>query len=389
MNVQRCPECGQRLNTNYCDICMRKVPFGGVKLTKRRDPWDSCDGSSAHRMEKNHECISFGDEKKPKKTTFAKPNRKTVAPNKKGASVVAIILAVFSLLPAVFGLIEEAVDSVAVTEPEYYSAEGFVEAGSPGAEEVPNVIAGEVYNANDIRITADRAGLNYGEYIIYFRIDNDTNRKICVSFENIAANGFLMPYGAYQEVRAGKSNEIAIAFYSDELEKAGIQQVSEVAFEVYIYEANGYDDIVVRELVTVQTEAENTQESAVDTSGLELYNDGSFLVVLRDISLTEYGECELELYMENLSGSSVEIYNEEVRLNGEEVSGYIWEALRPDTRSINNGIIYGLDGQSDLGFTELEQIKEITLGLYVEYKDGWAVLERASESVTFDPSVIK
>ena len=31
MNVQRCPECGQRLNTNYCDICMKKVPFGWNK----------------------------------------------------------------------------------------------------------------------------------------------------------------------------------------------------------------------------------------------------------------------------------------------------------------------------------------------------------------------
>jgi len=389
MNVQRCPECGQRLNTNYCDICMRKVPFGGVKLSKRRDPWDSSDGSSAHRMEKDHECISFGDEKKPKKTTFTKPKRKTVTPNKKGASIVAIILAVFSLLPALFGLIEEAVDSVAVPEPEYYSAEGFVQAGDPGAEEVPNVIAGEVYNANDIRITADRAGLSYGEYVIYFTIENDTNRKICVSFENIAANGFLMPQGAYQEVRAGKSNEIAIAFYSDDLEKVGIKQVSEVAFDLYAYEANGYDDIVVRELITVQTEADNTQAPAVDTSGLELYNDGSFLVILRDINLTDYGECELELYMENLSGSSVEIYNEEIRLNGEEASGYVWEALRPNTRAINNGTIYGMDGQGDLEFTELDQIKEITIGLYVEYKDGWDTVERISESVTFEPSAIK
>ena len=55
MNVQRCPECGQRLNTNYCDICLRKVPFGGVKLGNRKDPWESRDGSSAHRMDRGQE----------------------------------------------------------------------------------------------------------------------------------------------------------------------------------------------------------------------------------------------------------------------------------------------------------------------------------------------
>ena len=77
--------------------------------------------------------------------------------------MVAIILTVISLASALFGLVEEAIDSIAVREPEYSISEGFVEAGEPGAENVPNVIAGEIYNANGIRITADYAGINYGE----------------------------------------------------------------------------------------------------------------------------------------------------------------------------------------------------------------------------------
>ena len=145
MYVQRCPECGQRLKSNYCDICMRKVPFGGVKLANRRDPWDSHDGSSAHRQEKGHECVSFDVEKNPK-TTF-RSYRKSNAANKKGASVVAIILAILSLLPALFGLVEEAVESVPAPEPQYNVSDGFVEAGDLGAEDVPNVIAEEIYNA--------------------------------------------------------------------------------------------------------------------------------------------------------------------------------------------------------------------------------------------------
>jgi len=388
MNVQRCPECGQRLNTNYCDICMRKVPFGGVKLGKRKDPWDSADGSSAHRMEKDHECISFDTEKKPVKTTFTKPQRKTAAPNKKGASVVAIVLAVFSLLSAVFGIFEETADSIPAPEPEYNVHDGFVEAGELGAESVPGVIPGEIYNANDIRITVDDAGLSYGEYTVFFTIYNDTNRKINVNFENISVNSFMLPFGAYQEVKAGKSEQFSIAFYAEELEKAGIEQVFEVAFEVYAYEANSYEDIVVGDLVTLYTDADLTLVPALDISGLELYNDGSLWIVLRDINLNEYGECELDLYMENLSGSVASVYSGQVFVNGEEVSGYIWEELRPDTRAVNSGVIYELDERVDLDITDLAQIKEITIDLYVEYMDGLDIVESHSESITFEPSAI-
>lgn len=383
MNVQRCPECGQRLNTNYCDICMKKVPFGGVKLAKRRDPWDNRDGSSAHRMEKDHECISF---EKPEKKSFRMPvQKRTAVSKKKTAPALGIILALLSLLPAIFGLFEEAADSVAVPEPEYNIYDGFVEAGDPGAEEIPNVLTGELYNANGIRITADTAGLSYGEYAIFFTIYNDTNQKISVSFENFSVNDFMLPFGLYQDVSAGKSEQTYLTFYADELEKAGIAQVSEVAFELYAYEAGDYDDIVVGELITLQTEADGAAEPAVDTTGLELYNDGSFQIILRDVILDEYGECELDLYMENLSGSPVNTFNGQIWINGEEVSGYFWKMLRPDTRAIDNCYIYE---RADLEITELEQIEEITVDLYVEYMDGMDIVETISEKITFEPSAI-
>ena len=389
MSVQRCPECGGRLHTNYCDICMRKVPFGGIKRAKQRDPWDIHDGSSAHCREKNHECISFDYDKKPKKTTYIKPRKKAAAPNKKGASVVAIIVAVFSLLPALVDFVGDAVDSVFAPTPEYSIAENFVAAGDAGAEDVPNVIAGEIYNANGIRITADDAGLNYGEYAIFFTAYNDTDQKINVSFDNVSANGFMLPFDAYQEVKSGKSEPVYLTFYSDELEKAGITQVSEVAVELYVYDTNSYEDIVAGELITLQTEAENIPLSAVDTSGLELYNDGSTRVVLQGAMLDDYGDCRLDLYMENLSGSSVSIYSGQVFANGEEVSGFIWDVLRPNTRAFDTAYIYELDERVDLDIEDVSQLEEITMDLYVEYTQGYDILETYSEKITFAPNAIQ
>ena len=384
MSIQRCPECGQRLKTNYCDICMRKVPFGGVRQVTRQDPWDIKDGSSAHRREKGHECVSFDMEKKPK-TTF-RSYRKSNAANKKGASVVAIILAILSLLPALFGLVEEAVESVPAPEPQYNVSDGFVEAGDLGAEDVPNVIAGEVYNDNGVRIHVDTAGLSYGDYVIYFTIYNDTDRKLGISGDMVSINGYMLPFGFYHDIKAGKSAQTSLAFYSYELEKAGITQISDVTFALSAYENNNYEPIFSNELVTLQTTAEVAAEPAVDVSGLELYNDGDIRIVLTDVSMPLYGECQLDLYMENFSDRPVNVFSAGAAVNGETVAYSMWSSLRSDTRAITSGYLYELNAME---IEEVSQIEEITLELYVEYLDGVHVAQTISEAVTFDPNAIK
>ena len=383
MYAQRCPECGKRLNTNYCDICMKKVPFGGVKLADRRDPWENRDGSSAHRMEKDHECVSF---EKPEKKSFPKPVKKqTTASKKKAAPMLGIILAILSLIPTMFGLFEEAVDSVAVPEPQYNVSDGFVEAGDVGAEDVPNVIAGEVYNDNGVRIHVDTAGLSYGDYVIYFTIYNDTDRKLGISGDMVSINGYMLPFGFYHDIKAGKSAQTSLAFYSYELEKAGITQISDVTFALSAYENNNYEPIFSNELVTLQTTVEVAAEPAVDVSGLELYNDGDIRIMLTDVSMPLYGECQLDLYMENFSDRPVNVFSAGAAVNGETVAYSIWSSLRSDTRAITSGYLYELDA---LEIEEVSQIEEITLELYIEYLDEGFVAETISEAVTFDPNTI-
>ena len=381
MQVQRCPECGGRLRTNYCDICLRKVPFKGVPEQKYAA------GSSAHRTEKGHECVSFGEKKKPAQSTF-RTYRKSSAPNKKGASVVAIVVAVLSLLPAIFGIFEnmDFGGEMITVEPEYInSSDGFVEAGAPGAENVPGVITGEVYNDNGIRIHVDAAGLSYGDYAIYFTIYNDTDRKLGISGDMVSINGYMVPFGFYHEIRAGKSAQTSMAFYTYELEKAGITQISDVTFYLSAYEKNGYEPIFSNELVTLQTEVEATTEPAADVSGLELCNDGGFHMVLTEVSMPFNGECQLDLYMENFSERTVSVLCAGAVVNGETVPYSIWSTLRTDTRAFTSGYLYELNAME---IAEVSQIEEITLELHIEYIEDGIVTETVSEFVTFTPGEI-
>ena len=385
MKIQRCPECGIRLNSNYCDICMRRVPFKGVPA---KQTFQHVEGSSAHREEK-HECIDFGETAKKQKTVrqIHFPQKKTVSDtNKKKGAVIGIVLAVLSVLTPLMGLVDEAMDSVEpAPEPEMYIQEGFVMAGDPGAENVPNVVPGDLYNADGIRITADYAGLSYDDYIVSLTIQNETEQDITISTDLLSVNGFMFPFGIYQDVKAGKTVQTYLTIDDYQMDKAGITEIAQLEFVLDIYDMGSYEDIVTSELLTIKTEIAEDYEQPVNADGWELYNDGSVSILIQQMQMDDYGDVEIAMYMENLSGSDASVCIEEIWINGE-ASCFLWSRLRPDTRAVDSIYLYELE---DMDITQWEQLQEITLQLELEYMDGWEVLETFSEAITFEPNAMR
>lgn len=389
MAVHRCPECGGRLTTNYCDICMRKVPFAGARPKKYRDPWDY---SSAHREESGHKCITFDAPGTPApkqtftkpKTTYTKPAsafpkaKSNKKPEPKTATVVAIVLAILSLLPTVFGLFENVhVDNPA---PEYN-----VEVFDPEAD-LPVVQPTGIYSNGDIEIYADSLGLYYDEPSLSFIIENESEQDIDVIIEKVAVNGYMVDYGMTTEVNAGDSCQAFLSLYSYALENANIQQIAYVDFNLRIYDRDSYDEIGHVKAMRVETDIADSYTQPVDRSGLEVYKDGSTSVMLRDITLSGYGSGEIGVLVENTSSDEVMVYTTDLYINGQKADGYLSSSLTPGACAVTSVYLSDLEA---LDIQELDQIKEITLELYVDYMDGWELLETNSLSVTFEPGAIK
>ena len=93
-----------------------------------------------------------------------------------------------------------------------------------------------------------------------------------------------------------------------------------------------------------------------------------------------YGDYELDFYLENLSESVISISTPVIRINGVEADGYLWSTLRPGTRS-NCAVYLYADGVDSL-----EQIEEISVDLLIEYMDGFEVTESRTETITFNPN---
>ena len=69
-------------------------------------------------------------------------------------------------------------------------------------------------------------------------------------------------------------------------------------------------------------------------------------------------------------------------IDGEEVSCFIWNMLRPNTCAVDNAYIY------ELNVGSLDEIGEITIDLEIEFMDDFELLEMRRESITFKPDTI-
>lgn len=379
MQVHRCPECGNRLTTNYCDICMRKVPFAGAKPRKNRDPWDY---SSAHREEDGHKCITFdapvttGRKQSftGTKQTFTRTRQKAEQKGKaKKVTVVVVILAILSVITSVFEMVESAIEP----EPDYSYEEV-----APESADVPGVEARELYNSNGIRVTLDSAGLYYDDYALFFTIENQSEQDINVNTQLLSVNSYMLNSMLYEEVKEGESVQAYLPIYSYELEQANIHKIAEIGFVLDIFDAEKYATIATTELITVHTDAAKDYEVTVDDSGMELYNDGSLRIMAQSAELSGYGDGQVKLYMENRSGSIASVSTPKISLNGQEVSGGVWISLRPDTRAITEIYFYEFE---QLDITQMDQIKEISLDLHIGYLEDGDVVQTVKETIAFDP----
>lgn len=388
MNVQRCPECGQRLKSNYCDICMRRVSFGGAKPGRYQDPWERWGGSSAHSMERGHECVSFGEDRKVtragssahrsekdhecvsfgRKPAIKPQAKRTPAGKMKLPTAVAVIVAVISLLPTLFGIFEDMTDSAPVPPPESEII----------YEDVPAIEARELYNDGQIIVTVDHAELSYDDYTVYMTVFNESEEDIIVGTDLLSVNGYMQQASFYADVPEGKAVQEALQLYTWELEEDGITDIGEIAFYLNIYEGDTYLEIARSELITLTTDIADSYEPPMPPNGMELYTGDDVLLRLTSAA-DDYGDVELQFYLENFSEDTVSISTSGIYINGKIADGYLWETLRPDT-CVASTIYTGTER-----ITELAQIEEITLELLIEHLDGYEPMDSRTETITFTP----
>lgn len=121
----------------------------------------------------------------------------------------------------------------------------------------------------------------------------------------------------------------------------------------------------------------------VDDSGWEMHRDENLRIVYQGAEIYEYGDGNLQFYLENLSAERVSVTVDVIYINGEPVSGFMWDVLRPETRAVDRLYIYDLE---ELDITELSQINEIYIEYMVEYYSDDEIVDTVYCSTLFNPN---
>lgn len=364
MQEIRCPECGYRLRTRECPICLTRVPFpvaaGKSDASKKDRP---------SRPVKTY----FPNVNMPRRQKSQKQVKPRIV-----TTVIAVLVAFLPLLTELFEGIQ-----TAAPEPDYPASyyEAFLEAGSGDAAGLATIDAQTLFDNHEVRIVADSMGLMYNDPAIRLTINNASDRDVTVSSDLLSVNGYILSSsGLFSEILAGEEVQTYLRLYDYDLEEAGITTVGDVEFLLDVYDSNDYSDVVIDAPIRLQT-SDFGVEQPVDDRGLLVYDAGGVRIVFRNAEVDEYGDCTLTFFAENLSSKTVNIGDTGICINGQEVDCLLWCNLRPDTRAVHHVYIFDID---ELKIKKTSQLEEITLNLYLQDAETWDAAEAVCETVTID-----
>ncbi len=271
-------------------------------------------------------------------------------------------------------------DKPAQTEPASKQTEAPTQATEPEVEDV-TIEEIEIYNANDIVVTATKIEEDWGDIGIGVTVKNGSSKNIVVSTGGLSVNGYMLEgSGLYCEVAAGKNAVDDISLYHYELEQAGIETVAEVEFKLRVFDSDTFNDIDETDLIKLSTSAADGFVQPVDDSGEEIYNAHDVRVVCKGLKSDVIWDGAVVFFFENNSGKGVSVYAENVSVNDFMAEESLWVDLRAGTKAIEGMYMYDL---SDLGIETIEDIEKIELSIRVIDEETWNDID------TSDPIVLE
>lgn len=237
----------------------------------------------------------------------------------------------------------------------------------------------EIYNANNIVVTATKIEEVWGDIEVAITVKNGSSQNILVTTEMLSVNGYMVESGMYCEVAAGKNAMDAISLYYSDLSEAGIETIADIEFYLSISDSDTYNDIDRTDLIKLSTSVAEGFIQPVDDSGEEIYNVSDVRVVCKGLKSDVIWDGAIVFFFENNTSKTVSVYAENVSVNDFMAEVSLWVDLRPGTKAVDGMYMYSL---SDLGIDAVEDIEKVELAIRVINEATWEDID------TSDPIVL-
>ena len=176
-----------------------------------------------------------------------------------------------------------------------------------------------IYDANGVKIStksliaqAWKDGRYSGaNYYLNFDVENSWDKQLYVCPSTVCVNGILFPAWGSAYIDAGTTGELKLDITPAYLQDYGITLVKDIELSFLLSEAGSEDNLIITELITITTSADENYVQPIDDEGVVVYSGDEANIVIK---LTE--DNELRLYAENKYGQNINIEAKCISVNG-------------------------------------------------------------------------
>lgn len=350
MSPDICPSCGKRYNGKRCSNCL----YENFAEEYRH-------GSHTHTGEP---LVIRGSQRRPiaRRDPFA-CEEKT---RKSGLRPLVLVVVILALIGPVSGVVIGIVSEVASEFSDAYASSKTADAVMPSGGIT-------LYDDGQLRIVADWDPSRKYADDLRVVVENHTGQDLNVVAKDTLVNGYLLNYSSlYIPTKTGHTAEGWLYLDSIDLEDAGIEDVQQLSASFEAYDADTYETVMETGYIPLCTASVLSQTPA--DQGEVLYDQDGIRLICKGYIPSSYApedfcEGDLLFYLENGTDVTVEIYTEDVAVNGQETYLSLWRSLPSHTQAVRRMSLSGLSS-GELNIQTREDVTEMTASFQFLPDDG-------------------
>lgn len=134
-----------------------------------------------------------------------------------------------------------------------------------------------IYDENDVLIvyTGIEQGDIFTDAKFNFRIENNSEKALIFSSDNISVNGYTISGFVYEDIAAGKKVNTSLDLYAHEMEENGISTINDIEFIFKCIDSETYRTVFETDITKITiNEGAESENNSNDNSELLFEQDG-------------------------------------------------------------------------------------------------------------------
>lgn len=214
---------------------------------------------------------------------------------------------------------------------------------------------------------------NFWGYAWKVSLENNTDETLVFTIDDVSVNGVMSnPYWA-ETVTAGHKANSEISWMSSDFEENDIEKVTEVSFELRVYDDDTFDDYFEETFTVYPYGEENAQNDSreISDSDLILFDNDLCSMRVTGVDPDDLWGYALKVTLVNKTDTNLMFSTANVSIDGVMCNPY-WASEVAAGKSSNEEISWMTSTLEDAGITDMDAIESIELPITVYDSDDYS-----------------